>query len=82
MTEEKLCSVCKKSTAMDSCVKCGQPLCEECRKRYFHEELGPTGQTLGAPVSQIWTAQKYFTFCPQCFPKIDVFEYEPPWDKR
>lgn len=79
MSEEKVCSVCRKQEASTVCFQCKAPLCHSCRKQYYHEELGPWGQTLGVPVSQIWTAQKYFDVCPDCFKTLDIYDYLPEW---
>lgn len=79
MTGQNVCKVCGKSDAGWACGQCGKPLCQDCRKGYLHQELGPHCQTLGMQLSQIWTGEKTMYYCPECFKGLDVYEHPRGW---
>ncbi|MDY7035525.1 MAG: B-box zinc finger protein [Thermodesulfobacteriota bacterium] len=71
MSEVKICEVCDKNEAANTCAECGVPLCEDCTKEVRLIESGPGYQIKGATLSAMRSGEKKLKVCPKCMKEVD-----------
>jgi hypothetical protein len=76
--EEKLCGICKKKPATETCEVCGIPLCDACVKKVklqtgsVGEQMVGTGIASGASLSTLRPGVVTKKLCENCLVNLDV----------
>ena len=71
MTEQKLCGVCGKADATDSCSECNIPLCDACMKKVEIPDESLGYQVKAMSISPVRRSIQVKKVCPDCLTKVE-----------
>ena len=71
MGDVKMCGVCGRNEAINTCEECKIPLCEECTKQVRLVESEPGYQIKGVSLSVLRSGEKILKVCQKCQQEVD-----------
>jgi len=71
MEDIKLCEVCKKNEASETCSECGIALCFECAKEVNIMTTNPGQVIAGVTTSALKPPETKLKVCPKCIDEVD-----------